>query len=131
MEQFKKDIQKAEENKKRAMKTIKLNSLKYVLMYLILFFTIRLFAFCTYDPPTKKKEMEGCSKIDTLVLQRYQWKDSFYINVNTNKIIRFLESKSKIYSNCEQKGFGGYVYFSDSVFNSDIEKWRVYFNCVK
>ena len=67
-----------------------------------------------------------CAKIDSLFCQRFFWKSSF---VNEPALIGALERKSKIYSSCEEKGFAGYVYFSDSIFMADIEKWRSFFNC--
>lgn len=68
---------------------------------------------------------EFCRKIDTLEHERYEWNvGNFY----SNRIIPILEKSSGIDASCD-KGFLGYIYPNDSIFRSDINKWRIYFHC--
>ena len=115
----------------KAMKITTNNvKLMYISFFLIFLLGLTLAAQLSHNSPNKNPQEDVfCSKIDTLVINRYKWKESGAINVNINKIIGLLEAKSKIYANCEQRGFGGCIYFSDSIFDSDIKKWRAYFKC--
>ena len=67
----------------------------------------------------------GCSKIDSLVKERFEWKSGNYFS---NRIIPVLEKESGIEANCD-KGTYGYHYSSDSLFRSDVEKWKTFFKC--
>ncbi|WP_222597073.1 hypothetical protein [Chitinophaga pinensis] len=66
-----------------------------------------------------------CKKLDTLELERMAPKNSNYY---ANLILPELERRSDISANCE-KGFFGYMYLSDSLFNADMKRWRAYFKC--
>ena len=70
-------------------------------------------------------EDKYCNLIDTLIQEKYVMKTGNYF---ANKIIPKLEDQSKILARCD-KGTLGYLYFSDTLFDSDIKKWKQYFNC--
>jgi hypothetical protein len=94
---------------------------------IIITYSIFLLASCSIsaDKNTKTENSINCIKIDSLISERYKWRSG---NSFSNKIIPVLEKASGIESNCN-KGTFGYLYFNDSLFNADIEKWRKYFNC--
>jgi hypothetical protein len=91
----------------------------------LFFLAIGLFYYCTDKKKSIRNNDTYCMKIDTLEQERYQQKGSNYY---ANKIIPELESKSKISANC-QRGYFGYLYLNDTLFNTDIKKWREYFQC--
>jgi len=93
-----------------------------------LFFVIWIFSHGLKNDPDIELSNNYCAKIDSLFCQRFYWKSPF---VNETALIGALERKSKIYSSSEEKGVGGYVYYSDSTFMADIEKWRKFYNCTK
>ena len=66
-----------------------------------------------------------CLMIDTLVLERYEWKTG---NFYANKIVPVLERKCCVDASCD-KGTFGYTYRSDSIFNSDVKKWEHCCSC--
>ena len=68
-----------------------------------------------------------CLMIDSLEAERFTWKTGNYY---ANEIIPKLVIASGIDATCP-KGYYGYMYKDDSSFNSDISKWREYFNCNK
>lgn len=67
---------------------------------------------------------KNCLRIDTLIKEQYFGQTNYY----ANRIIPILEKESGIYSNSE-KGFIGYSYKNDTVFDNDIKKWKIYFKC--
>lgn len=71
------------------------------------------------------QENDYCKEIDSLINERYNLKSGNYL---ANQIIPKIEKESKIEASC-QKGYYGYLYSSDSLFDSDIKKWKEYFKC--
>jgi hypothetical protein len=66
-----------------------------------------------------------CLKIDSLVKERYEWKTGNYYS---NKILPQIINESGLDANCK-KGTYGYIYMNDSLFDSDIKKWKEIFKC--
>ncbi len=72
-----------------------------------------------------KCNQDYCKMLDTLFLEHYKWESGNYY---ANKIIPKLTKKSNLIAHCK-KGYYGYYYQNDSVFNSDLTLWSNYFGC--
>lgn len=94
-------------------------------LFLILASFILVYCSTSKSSNTQPKEIDYCQKIDSLIYERYNLKSGNFIS---NKIIPIIESKTKIEASC-QKGYYGYLYTNDSLFDSDVKKWKEYFKC--
>jgi len=83
------------------------------------------FGYCgsSEDPTIEKSDF--CKEINILIDERYNTKSGNYF---ANQIIPKIEKDSKIEASCS-KGYFGYFYSNDSLFNSDINKWKEYYKC--
>lgn len=107
----------------------KISQLKKTNSILIFFLSSFLFLSCFTKQNRQlgiRSNDEFCSKIDTLVMARYTWKAG---GLYANEIIPVLVENSGIEASGD-KGTFGYIYRSDSLFDSDIMKWRQYYKCL-
>ena len=84
-------------------------------------FLLSIFVCCSSSKDTTMEKIDYCKEIDILINEKSG-------NYFANKIIPKLERNSNIEASC-QKGTFGYIYLSDSLFNSDIKKWKEYYKC--
>ncbi len=116
--------------KKKRHKIISLEILKRTrLIYLwklisCLFILYYLVSCGTKTTLSTAVDRENCLRIDTLIKEQYFGKTNYH----ANRIIPILEKESGICSK-SKKGFTGYFYKNDSIFDNDIKKWQIYFKC--
>jgi len=69
----------------------------------------------------------NCKRIRILAEEREKYKSDYFLS---SDILDILEEKTGIQANCYKSSYG-YWYSSDqdSIFKSDLNKWRAYFNC--
>ena len=100
--------------------------MKYRTNIIAVYTCIAFFLACnTQNRTVKQGEPSYCASIDTLIAERYTIKTG---NFYANKIIPKIVKYTKIQSTCE-KGFYGYFYTNDSLFDADIKKWKTFLNC--
>ena len=94
-------------------------------LFFILATFIWVYSTSSKSSNAQSDKIDYCQKIDSLIYERYNLKSGNFIS---NKIIPVIERKTKIEASCH-KGYYGYLYTSDSLFDSDIKKWKEYFKC--
>jgi hypothetical protein len=97
--------------------------MKKIILIVPLMFCITFCMISKHKPLFTNKQK--CDSIDTLIKERYVWKTG---NFYANQILPSIIKDSNIDASC-QKGTFGYLYRNDSLFDSDIKKWQIYFNC--
>ena len=105
--------------------------MKKLLFIICLLLTLSMEVTCHSGKNLSKRiHLEKQNNCDSIVKLERLWETNKNTNYYINSLVGYIESNSGIEASCS-KGTYGYYYSEspDSIFISDVLKWKKHFNC--